>query len=122
MEECTRVGHHKAVFPWPFDLIVSPSESFAFLKMHPGTIHTTHWFSFCRRKLRAHVMAAFPTLGTDQVSVLVPGKEELNIVKLYAHRGDAVTVYVSGGNPILFEVEKNLYPTGMATGWTWPLL
>ncbi|XP_045311752.1 uncharacterized protein LOC123586555 [Leopardus geoffroyi] len=70
-----------------------------------------------RRKLRADVMAAFPTLGTDQVSVLVPGKEELNIVKLYAHRGDAVTVYVSGGNPILFEVEKNLYPTAFTT---WP--
>lgn len=50
--------------------------------------------------------AAFPTLGTDQVSELVPGKEELNTVKLYAHRGDAVTVYVSGGNPILFELEK----------------
>ncbi|GAB5583675.1 eukaryotic translation initiation factor 2D isoform X3 [Prionailurus iriomotensis] len=72
-----------------------------------------------RRKLRAHVMAAFPTLGTDQVSVLVPGKEELNIVKLYAHRGDAVTVYVSGGNPILFEVEKNLYPTVYAL-WSYP--
>uniref|UniRef100_A0A667I6Q0 Eukaryotic translation initiation factor 2D n=1 Tax=Lynx canadensis TaxID=61383 RepID=A0A667I6Q0_LYNCA len=87
--------------------------------MHPGTIHTTHWFAFCRRKLRADVMAAFPTLGTDQVSVLVPGKEELNIVKLYAHRGDAVTVYVSGGNPILFEVEKNLYPTVYAL-WSYP--
>ncbi|XP_042782168.1 uncharacterized protein LOC122212373 [Panthera leo] len=57
--------------------------------------------------------------GTDQVSVLVPGKEELNIVKLYAHRGDAVTVYVSGGNPILFEVEKNLYPTVYAL-WSYP--
>nr|XP_051677229.1 eukaryotic translation initiation factor 2D isoform X2 [Oryctolagus cuniculus] len=45
-----------------------------------------------RRKLRADVAAAFPTLGTDQVSELVPGKEELNTVKLYAHRGDAVTV------------------------------
>ncbi|XP_047695818.1 uncharacterized protein LOC125155065 [Prionailurus viverrinus] len=72
-----------------------------------------------RRKLRAHVMAAFPTLGTDQVSVLVPGKEELTIVKLFAHRGDAVTVYVSGGNPILFEVEKNLYPTVYAL-WSYP--
>lgn len=78
--------------------------------------------ALCRRKLRADVTAVFPTLGTDQVSELVPGKEELNIVKLYAHRGDAVTVYVSGGNPILFELEKNLYPTGMAMGWRWPLL
>uniref|UniRef100_A0A8C5VHS3 Eukaryotic translation initiation factor 2D n=1 Tax=Microcebus murinus TaxID=30608 RepID=A0A8C5VHS3_MICMU len=72
-----------------------------------------------RRKLRADVAAAFPTLGTDQVSELVPGKEELNILKLYAHRGDAVTVYVSGGNPILFELEKNLYPTVYAL-WSYP--
>ncbi|XP_021566878.1 eukaryotic translation initiation factor 2D isoform X2 [Carlito syrichta] len=72
-----------------------------------------------RRKLRADVTAAFPTLGTDQVSELVPGKEELNIVKLYAHKGDAVTVYVSGGNPILFELEKNLYPTVYML-WSYP--
>ncbi|XP_044937067.1 eukaryotic translation initiation factor 2D isoform X4 [Mustela putorius furo] len=83
------------------------------------------------RKLRADVATAFPTLGTDQVSALVPGKEELNVVKLYAHRGDAVTVYVCAGNPILFELEKNLYPT-VYTLWshpdllptftTWPLV
>uniref|UniRef100_A0A8C5YSQ6 Eukaryotic translation initiation factor 2D n=1 Tax=Marmota marmota marmota TaxID=9994 RepID=A0A8C5YSQ6_MARMA len=72
-----------------------------------------------RRKLRADVTSAFPTLGTDQVSVLIPGKEELNIVKLYAHKGDAVTVYMSGGNPILFELEKNLYPT-VYTLWSYP--
>ncbi|XP_049713691.1 eukaryotic translation initiation factor 2D isoform X2 [Elephas maximus indicus] len=72
-----------------------------------------------RRKLRADVTAAFPTVGTDQVSELVPGKEELNVVKLYAHKGDAVTVYVSGGNPILFELEKNLYPT-VYTLWSYP--
>ncbi|ELW47750.1 Eukaryotic translation initiation factor 2D [Tupaia chinensis] len=66
-----------------------------------------------RRKLRADVATAFPTLGSNQVSELIPGKEELTIVKLYAHRGDAVTVYVSGSNPILFELEKNLYPTDL---------
>ncbi|XP_045643427.1 uncharacterized protein LOC123785639 [Ursus americanus] len=75
-----------------------------------------------RRRLRADMTAAFPTLGTDQVSALVPGKEELNVVKLYAHRGDAVTVYVCGGNPILFELEKNLYPIGIPIGWRWRLL
>uniref|UniRef100_A0A8C6RFS9 Eukaryotic translation initiation factor 2D n=1 Tax=Nannospalax galili TaxID=1026970 RepID=A0A8C6RFS9_NANGA len=72
-----------------------------------------------RRKLRADVTVAFPTLGTDQVSKLIPGKEELNVVKLYAHKGDAVTVYMSGGNPILFELEKNLYPT-VYTLWSYP--
>ncbi|XP_075843965.1 eukaryotic translation initiation factor 2D isoform X1 [Microtus pennsylvanicus] len=72
-----------------------------------------------RRKLRADVTAAFPTLGTDRASELIPGKEELNVVKLYAHKGDAVTVYMSGANPILFELEKNLYPT-VYTLWSYP--
>lgn len=72
-----------------------------------------------RRKLRADVAVAFSTLGTDRVSELIPGKEELNVVKLYAHKGDAVTVYMSGGNPILFELEKNLYPT-VYTLWSYP--
>lgn len=90
------------------------------MKIHPDSIHSRHPCAFCRRKLRADVTAAFPALGTDQASELVPGKEELSILKLYAHRGDAVTVYVSGGNPVLFELEKNLYPTGMAVGWGWP--
>nr|XP_013013425.1 eukaryotic translation initiation factor 2D isoform X4 [Cavia porcellus] len=72
-----------------------------------------------RRKLRADVTAAFATLGTDQVSELIPGKEELNVVKLYTHKGDTVTVYTSGGNPILFELEKNLYPT-VYTLWSYP--
>ncbi|XP_078297409.1 complement factor H-like [Panthera onca] len=67
-----------------------------------------------RRKLRADVMAAFPTLGTDQVPVLVPGKEELNIVKLYAHRGDAVTVYVSGVHALWS------YPDLLPAFTTWP--
>ncbi|KAM7335884.1 hypothetical protein ACRRTK_004377 [Alexandromys fortis] len=72
-----------------------------------------------RRKLRADVTAAFPTLGTDRASELIPGKEELNVVKLYAHKGDAVTVYTSAANPILFELEKNLYPT-VYTLWSYP--
>ncbi|NP_001239561.1 eukaryotic translation initiation factor 2D [Monodelphis domestica] len=74
-----------------------------------------------RRKLRADVAAAFPAFGPEQLSELVPGKEELNTVKLYAHKGDAVTVYVSGGNPILFELKGNLYPT-VYTLWSYPSL
>ncbi|XP_068930825.1 eukaryotic translation initiation factor 2D isoform X2 [Petaurus breviceps papuanus] len=72
-----------------------------------------------RRKLRADVAAAFPAFGPEQLSELVPGKDELNIVKLYAHKGDAVTVYVSGGNPVLFELKGTLYPT-VYTLWSYP--
>ncbi|XP_043820469.1 eukaryotic translation initiation factor 2D [Dromiciops gliroides] len=74
-----------------------------------------------RRKLRADVAAAFPAFGAEQLSELVPGKDELNIVKLYAHKGDAVAVYVSGRNPVLFELKGTLYPT-VYTLWSYPHL
>uniref|UniRef100_A0A4W4DWU2 Eukaryotic translation initiation factor 2D n=1 Tax=Electrophorus electricus TaxID=8005 RepID=A0A4W4DWU2_ELEEL len=64
-----------------------------------------------RRKLRADVSAAFPSLSADQLGELVPNKEELNIVKIYAHKGDAVTLYVLQKSPIFFQLEKQLYPT-----------
>ncbi|XP_074165100.1 eukaryotic translation initiation factor 2D [Sminthopsis crassicaudata] len=74
-----------------------------------------------RRKLRTDVAAAFPAFGPEQLSELVPGKEELNAVKLYAHKGDAVTVYANGSNPILFELRGTLYPT-VYTLWSYPNL
>uniref|UniRef100_A0A672HXQ9 Uncharacterized protein n=1 Tax=Salarias fasciatus TaxID=181472 RepID=A0A672HXQ9_SALFA len=64
-----------------------------------------------RRKLKADITAAFPTLSADELSELIPNKEELNVVKIYAHKGDAVTLYVLHKNPLFFEVEKRLYPT-----------
>lgn len=64
-----------------------------------------------RRKLKADISAAFPVLTADELSELVPNKEELNVVKIYAHKGDAVTLYVLNKNPIFFEVEKRLFPT-----------
>lgn len=65
-----------------------------------------------RRKLKAAISAAFPSLGADDLSELVPNKEEINVVKIYAHKGEAVTVYVLHKNPLFFELEKGLYPTG----------
>uniref|UniRef100_A0A7N8Y5X8 Eukaryotic translation initiation factor 2D n=1 Tax=Mastacembelus armatus TaxID=205130 RepID=A0A7N8Y5X8_9TELE len=64
-----------------------------------------------RRKLRADISAAFPSLSADELSELVPNKEELNVVRIYAHKGDAVTIYVLNKNPLFFELEKRLYPT-----------
>uniref|UniRef100_UPI003AAF9D2B eukaryotic translation initiation factor 2D isoform X1 n=1 Tax=Centroberyx gerrardi TaxID=166262 RepID=UPI003AAF9D2B len=64
-----------------------------------------------RRKLKADVSTAFPSLSAEELSELVPNKEELNVVKIYAHKGDAVTLYVLHKNPMFFELEKRLYPT-----------
>jgi len=66
----------------------------------------------CRRKLKADIGAAFPSLTAAQLAELVPTKEELSVVKVYAHRGDALTLYVLHRNPLFFQLEKQLYPTG----------
>ncbi|KAF7655650.1 hypothetical protein LDENG_00053060 [Lucifuga dentata] len=64
-----------------------------------------------RRKLRADIATAFPSLSAEQLSQLLPNKEELNVVKIYAHKGDSVTLYVLHKNPLFFEMEKRLFPT-----------
>uniref|UniRef100_A0A8C8IG43 Eukaryotic translation initiation factor 2D-like PUA RNA-binding domain-containing protein n=1 Tax=Oncorhynchus tshawytscha TaxID=74940 RepID=A0A8C8IG43_ONCTS len=53
----------------------------------------------------------------EELSELVPDKEELNVVKIYAHKGDAVTLYVLHKNPVFFELEKRVYLTAFTT---WP--
>ncbi|NWH76888.1 EIF2D factor, partial [Piaya cayana] len=72
-----------------------------------------------RRKLRTDVAAAFPNLSAEQLAEFIPNKEELNVIKIYCHKGEAVTLYVNNRNPILFEVEKALYPTVYAL-WVYP--
>ncbi|XP_057256681.1 eukaryotic translation initiation factor 2D isoform X2 [Pezoporus wallicus] len=72
-----------------------------------------------RRKLRADVAAAFPNLSAEQLAEFISNKEELNVIKIYCHKGEAVTVYMNNKNPILFEIEKALYPT-VYTLWVYP--
>ncbi|XP_058641871.1 eukaryotic translation initiation factor 2D isoform X2 [Onychostoma macrolepis] len=74
-----------------------------------------------RRKLRADISAAFPLLSAEDLNELIPNKEELNIVKIYAHKGDAVTLYVLHKNPIFFQLEKQLFPT-VYTLWRFPTM
>lgn len=64
--------------------------------------------------MRNDVAAVFPILTSEQLAEVVPMKEELNIIKIYTHKGETVTVYANGKNPILFEMEKMIYPTGTA--------
>ncbi|XP_078806642.1 eukaryotic translation initiation factor 2D isoform X2 [Oryzias latipes] len=74
-----------------------------------------------RRKLKADLLSAFPSLSPDDISELLPNKEELNVVKIYAHKGEAVTLYVLQKNPLLFELDKRLYPTVYLL-WRYPAL
>ncbi|XP_041052307.1 eukaryotic translation initiation factor 2D isoform X1 [Carcharodon carcharias] len=72
-----------------------------------------------RRKLKADVQSAFPSLSSGELAHLIPNKEELNVVKMYLHKGEVVTAYVLNKNPIFFELGKRLYPT-VYTLWSYP--
>uniref|UniRef100_A0A673LU10 Eukaryotic translation initiation factor 2D n=1 Tax=Sinocyclocheilus rhinocerous TaxID=307959 RepID=A0A673LU10_9TELE len=74
-----------------------------------------------RRRLRSDVSAAFPSLSAEDLNELIPNKEELNIVKIYAHKGDAVILYVLHKNPIFFHLEKRLFPS-VYTLWRYPTM
>lgn len=72
-----------------------------------------------RRKLRADVGRALPSLSAEELSALVPQKEDMSVVRAYAHKGDVVTIYLLNSNPVFFEWEKRLFPT-VYTLWNLP--
>nr|XP_032825569.1 LOW QUALITY PROTEIN: eukaryotic translation initiation factor 2D [Petromyzon marinus] len=72
-----------------------------------------------RRKLRADVGRALPSLSAEELSALVPQKEDMSVVRAYAHKGDIVTIYLLNSNPVFFEWEKRLIPT-VYTLWNLP--
>ena len=65
-----------------------------------------------RRKLRSDVSNAFPNLSQDEITEIIPNKEEISVMRLMTHSGQNVTVFCLSGEPIFFEVEKKVFPTG----------
>ena len=56
--------------------------------------------------------AAFPSLSQDEISEIIPNKEEISVMRVMTHSGQNVTVFCLDGEPIFFEVEKRIFPTG----------
>lgn len=69
-------------------------------------------FFIVRRKLRSDVSNNFPSLSQDEISELIPNKEEISVMRLMTHSGQNITVFCLSGEPIFFEVEKRVIPTG----------
>ncbi|KAJ7323398.1 Eukaryotic translation initiation factor 2D [Desmophyllum pertusum] len=65
------------------------------------------------RKLRSDVSNAFPSLSQDELSEIIPNKEEITVMRLMTHSGQNVTVFCLSGEPIFFEVEKKVIPTDL---------
>lgn len=84
-----------------------------------------------RRKLRSDISRAFSSLSQDDLSDLIPNKEEITVMRIMTHSGQNITVYCHNGEPIFFEMDKQVIPTvytlwrfpGMLLSFTtWPLV
>lgn len=72
-----------------------------------------------RRKLRSDISNTFPSLSQDEISELIPNKEEISVMRIMTHSCQNVTVFCLCGEPIFFEMEKNVIPT-VYTLWKFP--
>ncbi|XP_049623417.1 eukaryotic translation initiation factor 2D-like [Suncus etruscus] len=72
-------------------------------------------------KLRDDALTAFSTMALDEVCELIPSENTIILVHMETFAKKAVAVYVTGGNPILFELDNELHPT-VYTLWRFPHL
>ena len=72
-----------------------------------------HLILFFRRKLRENVLKWHPAFNSEQLLNLIPNKEEISVSRLVTHSEKNVTCYFLNKNPILFEVDEILLPTGI---------
>lgn len=70
-------------------------------------------FFHFRKKLRIEIGKQFANLESEDLTLLVPQKDEMSVMKVFTHAGQTVTVYNIHKNPAFFEVDKFLYPTGI---------
>ncbi|XP_004612305.1 eukaryotic translation initiation factor 2D-like [Sorex araneus] len=73
------------------------------------------------RELQAELVMTLPSLAPNELNELIPGDEPIITVQLEVHKRNTVTVFMIQGNPILFQVDKHLYPT-VYTLWRYPHL
>ncbi|XP_039258867.2 eukaryotic translation initiation factor 2D-like [Styela clava] len=75
-----------------------------------------------RKRLRSDLAKLIGEgISSENLSELVPNKEEMTVMKLYSHKGENILVYCLKKSPIVFEHEHILYPT-VYTAWRFPTL
>lgn len=70
------------------------------------------FFKFFRRKVREAISRTFPEIPKETLMSLLPNKEEMSVMKLLTHSDKNVTCYCLQKNPIFFEVDGLIFPTG----------
>ena len=59
-----------------------------------------------KKKLKAAIKKAFPSLTEDQLNDLLPMKEEIVVSKIFTFTEESVLLYIHNKNTIFFELEK----------------
>ena len=68
-------------------------------------------FNF-RKRLRLEFSQQYPDVSDQHLAELFGTKDEMTVMKICTHCGKDIVVYTMYKNPILFNVDDVLYPTG----------
>lgn len=63
--------------------------------------------------MRNDILRVFPYITQELASEIIPNKDDMSVMKIMTHSGQHVTAYTLNGSPIFFQVETQLYPTGL---------
>ncbi|XP_052774295.1 eukaryotic translation initiation factor 2D-like [Mya arenaria] len=66
-----------------------------------------------RKKLRVDIQKVFTGLSPEEVSEIIPNKEDVTVTKIYTNSGDNAFIYSVNKQPYFFEIDKQkvLFPT-----------
>lgn len=64
------------------------------------------------KKLRAELGKRYSSIPPEKLTELVPNKEEMTIAKVHCHNGQDILIYCLHKNPIFFDVDGVVFPTG----------
>lgn len=74
-------------------------------------LYNAEYCIFSRKKLRGDIIQQFPQLTEEELNVILPSKDTVFQLKVLAHTGEVVVIYSVQKLPIVFEIEKVMYPT-----------
>jgi len=57
-------------------------------------------------------LAQCQAISAEDIKELVPTKDEMSVLKLETHSFETVVVYSIQKNPMFFQIDKVIYPTG----------
>lgn len=66
-----------------------------------------------KRKLRVDILSRYPLLSESLLNNILPAKEEIEVVKSLGHANKPVKIYFCNNEPLFFEVDGALFPSGL---------